>query len=337
MERNLASVQHIVNIEPIEGADNIEVAQVLGWRVVVKKGEYQPDDLVTYLEIDSWVPHTLAPFLTPDGQYPKEYEGVQGQRLRSKKLRGVVSQGLILPVVEGFNEGDDVTEALGIVKWEPNIPANLAGTVKGSFPAFLNKTDEERVQNLGGLLEQYAGTPMYITEKLDGSSMTVYYRDGEFGVCSRNLDLKESEGNSFWQMARQLNLETKMRDFGQNVALQGELVGPGIQKNPLGLDKVTFFVYNVFRIDRGDYLDYAGMQAVVGHFGVQMVPVIETNHELQADTQFYVNYADGRKSVIDPKRLGEGVVVRPLEEITTRYGRFSFKAISNKYLLKNGE
>ena len=133
-----------------------------------------------------------------------------------------------------IEEGVDVTDLLGIVKYEPPIPAELSGKVKGNFPSFLRKTDEERVQNLTKEYEQYiqSDQKFYITEKLDGSSATFYFKDGVFGVCSRNLELLETAENTFWKVARELDLENKMKKFGINMSLQGELIGEGIQGNP---------------------------------------------------------------------------------------------------------
>ena len=163
--RKLASIRKIADIRPIPDADAIEVAVVDGWKVVVKKGEYSVGDLAVYLEIDAWVPHALAPFLSK-GQEPREYNGVTGERLRTVKLRGQVSQGLLLPLRTVFAEwtdenfqkniledeervGDDLTEALGIQKWEAPISPQLAGQVRGVFPTgLIPKTDQERADAL---------------------------------------------------------------------------------------------------------------------------------------------------------------------------------------------
>lgn len=163
--RKLASIKPITYIKPIEGADAIECAIVDGgWPVVVKKGEYKVGDVAIYLEIDSWVPHELAPFLSK-GQEPREYNGVKGERLRTVKLRGQVSQGLLLPTtildekglwpLAGDPVGHDLTAQLGIQKWEPPIPAQLQGTMKGNFPHFIPKTDQERCQNLRKEFDKY--------------------------------------------------------------------------------------------------------------------------------------------------------------------------------------
>ena len=149
--RALATIRVIEAINPIPNADAIDVASIGGWNVVVKKGAHQVGEKVVYLEIDSWVPEHLAPFLNT-GSPAKEFEGVVGYRLRTKKLRGVVSQGLILPTPPGqtdvFNDGDDLTELLNIKKYEKPVNAQLAGIARGNFPSFIPKTDQERIQNL---------------------------------------------------------------------------------------------------------------------------------------------------------------------------------------------
>ena len=201
-----------------------------GWKVVVKKGEYQAGDLGIYCEIDSWIPHALAPFLSK-GKEPRVFEGILGERLRTVKLRGQISQGLLLPAVgqtQLLGEGDDLTEFLGIVKWEKTLPAQLAGQARGNFPTVIPKTDQERVQNLVKEIALAQGDEFEVTEKLEGSSMTCYLIGTEFGVCSRNLDLRETEGNSFWATARAEDIETKMRRLRvksnfTDFAVQGEI------------------------------------------------------------------------------------------------------------------
>jgi RNA ligase (TIGR02306 family) len=180
-KRKLACVKRIDDLLPIEGADKIEVAVVGGWKVVVKKGDFKKGELAVYLEIDSWVPNEVAPFLTKPGQFPKVYNEVEGQRLRTVKLRGQISQGLLLPMsIRGsdglvvgalFTEGDDVTEFLGVQKWEP--PQEFrAANAKGIFPYFIPKTDCERVQNLSSQVQQWAEEKVVFqkSEKLDGSN-----------------------------------------------------------------------------------------------------------------------------------------------------------------------
>jgi len=228
--RKMASIRRIDSVRPIPGADAIECARVGGWDVVVKRDEFQAGDLAVYCEIDSWIPHELAPFLSK-GSEPRVFEGVPGERLRTVKLRGQVSQGLLLPldptcanIVSKLFEGLDVSAPLNIQKWEAPVPAQLAGDVRGAFPSFVPKTDQERIQNLTEEFDSWSKLTWEVTEKLDGSSMTVYFNNGDFGVCSRNWNLSETQGNSMWQQARRYDLQQVFAREG-NFAVQGEIIG----------------------------------------------------------------------------------------------------------------
>ena len=355
--RKLASIAEITYIKPIEGADAIECAIVNGgWPVVVKKGEYQVGDVAIYLEIDSWVPHELAPFLSK-GQEPREYNGVKGERLRTVKLRGQISQGLLLPVqhnpgglywitnkngtMDSVHLGDNVTETLGIQKWEPPIPAQLQGTMKGNFPHFIPKTDQERCQNLRKDIFEIHKDEIYeVTTKLDGSSMTVYVKDGEVGVCSRNIDLKETEGNSFWKAARDQNIVEALahisEDKGEEYAIQGELIGEGIQGNPEKLKGQRFYLFDIFSITEGRYLRanerYSILDSMNNLYGadIEHVPIIDGDLRVaQAyDTiDDLLQYAEGPS--LNPQTKREGLVFKSWES------DFTFKAIANSYLLKH--
>lgn len=334
--RKLASIQEIKNLEPIPGADAIEKATVLGWQLVVKKGEFAIGDRCVYCEIDSLLPEK------------PEFEFLRQRKFRIKtvRLRGQVSQGIAFPMSlltsKGeFELGQDVTEALEITQWQPKIPACLAGTIKGPFPAFAPKTDETRVQVLGDVLKRYAGTKCYVTEKVDGASATYYLKDGEFGVCSRNLDLKESEDNAFWQFAREAKIEEKLRELTVgNWAIQGELVGNGIQGNNLGIigKKVLFF--SAFDINAYRYLDFEDFEKFFAKIGLETVPILERDYTLVADIDALVKKSVGR-SAINPKVWREGIVIRPLKEVVDlgmsslfNNGRLSFKVVNLEYLLE---
>jgi RNA ligase (TIGR02306 family) len=223
--------------------------------------------------------------------------------------------------------GDDVTEALGVIKYEPPIPAELQGKIKGFFPAFVPKTDEERIQNMAEVLSSF-----YTTEKLDGSSVTYYKKDGVFGVCTRNLELAEGETTQ-WKLARELDLANKLPD---NFAIQGELVGEGIQKNPLKIKGHELYVFNAYNIESGRYLHFEDFVAFCASIGVKTVPVVNNNFTLPCTVKELLSLAEG-KSLINPNVEREGIVVRPKREMKYQGHRLSFKAISNSYLLKNEE
>lgn len=343
--RKLASIRRIARLEPINGADSIELAHVDGWQSVVRKNEYSQGDQVIYVEIDSWVPIVLAPFLRRGGGV-RTYNDVDGERVRSIKLRGVLSQGLILPLhilppdmdSSLMFDGSDVSSVLGIQKWEAPIAANLAGKVRGNFPSLVPKTDQERVQNIAKELEEniYAGNRRYykhfeITEKLEGTSCTFYLSfEGEFHVCSRNLSLVEDPTNTLWEIARRHDIESKMRLHNlYGFAIQGEVIGPGVQKNPYQLSQPEFFVYDVYNTIAHMYLPARHRYLIQKSMQLQHVPVLE--HRVFGDSfnsiEEILLYAEG-KSALNRKQEREGVVFKEISQ-----SRFSFKAISNKYLL----
>lgn len=340
--RKLATFRDITDIIPIPNADSIECAIVDGgWQVVVQKGNYQKGDHVIFIEIDSWVPTEIAPFLSK-GKEPKEYNGVKGERLRTVKLRKQISQGLILscheyPQVNSCGKDDDLSEVLGIIKWEPEIPANLRGKIIGNFPSFIPKTDQERIQNLSFEIDQWNNNKetWEVTEKLDGSSMTVYFHNNVFGVCSRNFDLAMEEGNSFWRVAINKNLETNLKEmcayYGKSLALQGELVGPGIQKNLYALSDLDFFVFDIYDINSGSYIPSNMRLNLIKMFNLNSVPVFAPiTFDGNMDITSLLRLAED-KSLLNNKSEREGLVFK-----NTNHPNISFKAISNKFLLKNG-
>ena len=332
MERKLASIRRISDIQPIEGADMIELAIVDGWKVVVaKEVGHKVNDLVVYCEIDSFLPIKEEFEFLRKSSY-KKMGDQEGFRLKTIRLRGQVSQGLILPMSvfalypSNPIEGEDVTEKLGIVKYEPPIPAELAGKVKGLFPSFIRKTDEERIQNLASEYEEMKKHTYYVTEKLDGSSATFYYNDGVFGVCSRNLELLETEGNTFWRVARELDLENKLREGGMNLSIQGELIGEGIQGNPYKIKGQTVRFFNLFDIDLQEYHSLGVFKHTMRELGLTTVPILNMSFKLPETIDELLLMADS-KSELNPNFDREGIVIRSLDR------KISFKVISNKFLL----
>ena len=336
-ERKLASVVKIVDIQPIPGADAIVVVTVKGWKVVVKVNEYKVGDLAVYYEIDSFLPIRPQFEFLRKSSY-KRMGSSEGFRLKTIRLRGQISQGLLTPIPEGISnprEGDDLTEALDIVKYEPPIPAQLAGKIKGTFPSFIPKTDEIRIQNFESEVGfSPVGERAYVTEKLDGTSFTCYFNNGVFGVCGRNWELSETSDNSLWRMANVLQLKEKMTKHGKNIALQGELIGAGINGNLYGLTDHKLFFFTGYDIDKGRRMFFDELEWVLFGLQLQMVPVLEKyGFVIPNETNivdYMLKYAEG-KSVLNMEVDREGVVVRGLER------EFSFKAISNTYLLGSKE
>ncbi len=337
--RKLATIRRIDEIKEIPNASSIECAVVGGWTVVVKKGEYQVGALVVMCEIDSWIPTELAPFLTKSVE-PREYNGIKGERLRTVKLRGQLSQGLLLPleptcanIESELFEGLDVSVPLNIQKWEAPIPAQLAGQVRGNFPTLVPKTDQERVQNLVKEVAhwQSEGLQFELTEKLDGSSCTMYLDpDGEFHVCSRNLDLKRDENNSFWKVAIAYDVEAKLRaNNGVGVAIQGELIGEGIQGNPYNIKGQDFYVYDMYDAIGGEYFPAEARRKSAETLGLKHVPVLCDDKDLGTGDIVEILLWAEDKSRLNSKTEREGIVFKCLEDSS-----LSFKAISNAFLLR---
>jgi RNA ligase (TIGR02306 family) len=337
MERKLASLQRVREIVPIENADAIELARINGWQCVVKKGEFVPGDLGVFFEIDAIPPEAeLYAFL-----WKSETPRPANFRIRTMKLRGALSQGLLLPLVafpelNGLPDGEDVTERLGVSKYEAPIPAGM-GDFRAPFPPLLSKTDEARVQSVPAVLDELRGQPYVITLKCDGTSSTYLIdpRDGSFHACGRNHSVKDGE-NHYWRVARKYDLEAKLRAH-PNLAIQAELVGPGIQKNRLGLKEVELRVFDVWDLPNGRRLDPAEARAVLAELDLPVVDTIEEGESFSHTQESLLSLAEGFYNGTQNER--EGIVIRPKTERQSLAlaGRLSFKAISNRFLLKGGD
>lgn len=329
MERRLVSIQTIDEIAPIAGADKIDQARVMGWTVVIKKGEFAPGDPCVFFEIDS---------VLPDGPAWSEFLRVRGFRVRTLKLRGVLSQGLALPI-EILGGGDaprdiDLRDRLGVTKYEPVLPDTRE--IAGPFPARVPKTDEVRLQSALGVLDEIRGQPFYVTTKCDGSSAT-YIRDAERGLvaCSRNWAVAPGE-NHVWRLAERHDLAARLPP---DVAIQGEICGPGIQGNRLGLNHSELFVFSVYDVRAGGFLPFAAFVAFCAEHGLTTVPierVVEGDDAARFDHTLDSWLAAARGRYPATTRHKEGIVVRPLTELqsSTLGGRLSFKVINNDFLLE---
>jgi RNA ligase (TIGR02306 family) len=343
--RKLATIRRIADIQPIEGADAIEVAAVDGWKVVVKKGEFRIGDLAVYFEIDSVLPIMEEFEFLRKGCYVKKDWLVsetnptgEGFRLKTIRLRGQVSQGLLVPVRESMLNtlpptiGDDLTGTLRVVKWDPPLPATLSGKAKGNFPSFIPKTDQERIQNVSDL-DKYANDEFEVTLKLDGSSMTVYSYEGKIGVCSRNLELDyiNSPDTAFARVFLESGLAEAIPD---GLAIQGELMGPGIQGNRENLKEHSLFVFDVYNILEGRYLKHGERVDLVNSLRKQGIlishcPIQNIILAARKSKEELLAMAEGPSLV---HKVREGLVFKSIQN-----PEFSFKAISNKFLLKSSD
>jgi len=318
MERQLASFDTISALRPIEGADAIETAQVKGWSVVVRKGEFSVGDPVVYFEIDSALPleDPRFSFLEPRGV--KILDGKSVHVLRTIRLRGQISQGLVLPA-------DQFTDGLPeIEKYEKPVPLDGEGFI-GQYPhEWAIKSDAERIQNLGAFIDKINALSWIATEKIDGTSTTYINDGGRLRIATRNWELDVNPELLRSKIAVELDL---INILPEGYAIQGELFGPGIQSNPLGRKNVEFRAFNLFT--KGTLVTYDEWPEPLAAI---RVPTLDL--DLPSTVESIVEQADGIKSAISPDRRAEGIVWHcgtPQEFLGARDG---FKAISNTYLAK---
>lgn len=334
--RKLASVQQVVSVSAIEGADSIELIQILGWVLIAKKGEFVEGDLAVFFEIDSILPETeWSEFLRP-----KKFH------IKTMKLGkfGVISQGLALPLsvldehkseYYDWREGDDVTEVLGVTKYEaPETSVNFGVGVIDKFHPFIPKTDEPRIQSNPAMLNELYGQPFYITQKLDGTSCTVVCDDAGVHVYSRNLEVDET--SMYYQVCQAEGLieVVKTNPF---IAIQGEIVGEGIQKNRLGLKGKHFYAFNVLDLKNIRYVGFNEFQRFCFTREIKTVPLLLEGECFDWTLEELELFADG--GCYGNSFPQEGIVVRPQREQRSQSGmmRLSFKVINKNFLLKIGE
>lgn len=347
--RKLASVQYVWNVEPIEWADRIELAHVLGWQCVVNKGEFKPMDLGVYFEIDSFLPIRQEFEFLRAGSYKKTDIMGEGFLLRTKKFRGQISQGLLLPLTafpelvdECWEPGDDVTEILGVRKYEIEERATTGGNVIGTLPYDVPHTDETRVQAEPELIQEFAGLDYYISTKMDGSSHSVSIDENGFHVTGHNYEYKNDDSSAFYRLVNSMGIREKMEryveEYGlKSLTIQGEFCAPGIQQNRLKLKQPEWYVFTV-RVD-GKRVGLAEMWIICDDFGLTTVPIEEIGEDLPTKyptVESLLERADGNYPNGGKK---EGIVIRPTVPVysPTIGAELSMKVVNNKYLLKNAE
>lgn len=377
MNRKLASVQQIIKLTKIKGADKIVRADVLGWHLVVRKGEFKVGDSCVYFETDSLLP--IRPefeFLASTGVKTilgEDQKDHSGYRLKTIKLRGQISQGLALPIsilTKPHKIGDDVTKELDVIKYEKLIPVHMGtksqykpvvfpnwlpvkigmfikhlsptlaiklwGQDLKPFPPYVPKTDEDRLQTVPNVLKRHKAKKFFITEKLDGSSITIFKFKGELGVCSRKIWYPKDENNQYWKAVINLDLENKLKEF-DNIALQGELIGEKIQGNKLKIKGNKILFFNIFNISKNKYFNFKDFIKACKFLEIQTVPVLAINVKLPETVDKAVKMAT-IKSVINQDVWAEGIVFRPLIECQDKeLGRLSFKVVNPEFLLQYGE
>ncbi len=339
-KRKLASVQYVHHITPIEGADRIECVHVLGWQCVANKGQFKVGDHCVYMEVDSFLPICEQfEFLRNSSYQNSEILG-EGFRLKTQKFRGQISQGLVQPlsILPGgkYELGDDVTELLGIRKWEVEERVTNSGTVIGDFPDGIPKTDELRVQSYPKLIDEFKAVKgYYISTKMDGCSVTMYWKDGHFGICGRNYEYADDDKCAMWKYAHEHGISERIAGAGlPAIAVQGEFCGAGIQKNRLKLTKPEWYVFTVIDLTTHRRLSLDKMKEICENLKLTMVPVEEMKDDFAYDSvEVLLERAKGKY----PSGMNkEGIVIRPLEPVysPTIEGPLSMKVLNNDYLLK---
>lgn len=332
----LASLEIIKSIKEHPNADALEIAQVLGWQTIVKKGEFKEGDKIIFIVIDTILPKADWSEFLADKKNPEK-----PIRLRTIKLRGEYSQGLVLPLsvlygnsfaASTWQVGADVGAELGVKKYEKELPASLSGEIAGNFPSYLiSQTDEDNGLSNPDIVENVLKNPVTVTLKLDGSSCTVIVKDGKIDqVCSRRLSIKESDTNAFWNAAKKLNIPENW-----NGIIQGECMGPGIQGNQLGLLSATLYVYQIKTEDC--YLTYNRMAQFCQHtLNCNVVPcIIHCSGLPDNNLDTFIELADKQNLdlFIDKKGIpAEGIVVRPSDYRASGIGRpLGFKIINRNF------
>lgn len=342
-----ATIQKIHELTPAENSDNLAIAHVMGWQVVVRKDEFKVNDLCIYVEIDTQMPEK------PEYKFlePRRY------RVRPAKLRGNISQGLILPLSvlpEGSSvaEGDSVDELIGASHYEK--PAAMDSRPAGAFPThIINVTDEPLGQSNMKFLKAIIrnNDEVYITTKMDGSSGTFYKFNEKIGVCSRHLELKTDEEcpdsyNRWLRVYHRYEMKTKLEQQAKNIAVQGEVYGVGIQQNRMKISDIRTAVFDVWDIDNRKYYDYDDLVRATTEMNIPMVPVLHVGPlgDLisipEGDEDYKVSVAmkgleEFAKTVkYEAGTRAEGIVIRPKKNYSIRGGRVSFKVLNVDYLLE---
>ena len=362
--RKLATLVTIEKVEPIENADRLEVAMMEGksWRVVTGKGDFAPGDTAVYFEIDSYLPNEerysflrercLRKFVSKSGAVLAE-----GLRIKTVKLRGVVSQGLLMPATKFPELGDyslamgcDLTEILNVKHYDeiedalrPQTGSTISFDAYSPFPSAIPKTDEERIQNLAEYFKTMEGRRFQVTEKADGMSVTMFYApsidpENPFGVCSRNYRLKPETADGKiplpWQMAKKYEVGPKMESYfketGCEYAIQGELVGPGVNGNRDMRTEHEWLVFRIYNITKGKFERPSVTTGIAYCLCLPHVKVLREFMDIFNECPTFDKLMEFTQGKTDRGNEREGIVCKTFDSPYV-----SFKVVSNKYLLKS--
>lgn len=319
MSEGLVYVGKILSLDTIPNADFLYSATVVcgkggKWKGVVVKTDFRVEDICKVYLPDAQIPETPG----------MEFMASTHWRVKMRRFRGAPSEVVIMPLSQQseVEVGDDLTELFGVTKYVKPVPASLVATAKGDFPSFIPKTDEPNYQRVPELIELLKGHRYYVTEKADGSSTTAYKWKGEFGVCSRNLELYEGD-NGYWELARKHDVECRLPE---GFAIQWETCGPKIQKNPMGFSEVTALAFSVYDIASKNYLEAFEFFEFCQRLKFPTVRILAQEEE---DNFCITDLQSLAKGNYENGKTREGVVVRSWEHINDKM--ISFKVINLDY------
>lgn len=344
MERKLATIQRIKSLDPVitrtgEEALRLRLASFedVAWQCVVGADQFEVGAECIYIEVSCVVPEV------PVFEFMRKDKFI----VKTKKFVGTtLSQGLAMPlailwdftdsllVFMNLEVGDDVAHVLGVKRFDPVEQYGTHGPAAGAFPTdIVPKTDEIRVQSSPLYLEKMRGLHCTATMKLDGTSATYWFADDKLHTASRNLELKEDYNTVYWRVAEKYELAKKLASYHTWV-IQGEIVGPGIQRNPLALKSPEFYIFNIWDMQKGDYVDQDTLELFGRMINLPTVPIVKRWTEFNATIPELLQVADGTYPGT-PNPM-EGIVVRPtfVNMYDARLGRLSFKVINDKFALK---
>jgi RNA ligase (TIGR02306 family) len=361
----------IVSLEivPHPDADALELAKVGGYVAVTQMGRFKTGDLAVYVPEDAVVPEDV---LKASGFWNEDtgkgyLAGSKGNRVKAIRLRGVLSQGILIDMdtyagivfdregpesvgaPEDWEVGHDVASFLGIEKYVPPVPVHLAGDVKPCPGPLHAYTDIENLKKYPDVLTP--GEEVIATEKAHGSCMIVLYHEGEFYVSSKGFaskrlyldDLKDEQGNSrnaYWRAFYAAKLDEKLRSFARDaeattIHLFGEILGVQDLKYGMENGDVRFVAFDI-QVDGEDYMDYSAFAGLCYTYRIPQVPEL---YKGPFTEEAIAEVTDGRESFTGvTSHVREGVVIRPVRERRDlTLGRVILKSVSADYLTrKNG-
>ena len=342
-----------ITVAPHPNADRLELGRVDDYQFIVAKGLYKTGDLGVYIPEQAVLPD----WLIEEMEIRQYLAGPEKNRVKATRLRGVLSQGifyrpndiaagkaLINGVFYTWHEGEELSHAVEVKKYEPEIPKHLAGKVRtwgtpnGIFRTY---TDIENIKKHPEALRE--GEPVVITEKLHGTCCIFALIKGEFyvsskGIAARYLTLEDEPGNVYWHIAHQFDIAAKLSQVANfletdQIILFGE--GLGVQDLMYGL-KPGQFDFFAFDLMTGDgFLTYNEFIFICQIFKMATVPVL---YKGEFSKEVVAEYTSGQSTLMNAAHIREGVVIRPQpERFDTRTGRLILKSISPDYLTRKGE